>query len=86
MKRGEADGLRFVVIVVEDDGPRERSPGMMEKLPAAGVGRAVAGLVIPSGYSFNLDGVALTLPRARCSSRKSTPSSSRSRSRSASSW
>jgi aerobic C4-dicarboxylate transport protein len=35
---------------------------MMEKLPAAGVGRAVAGLVIPSGYSFNLDGVALTLP------------------------
>jgi aerobic C4-dicarboxylate transport protein len=35
---------------------------MMEKLPKAGVGRAVAGLVIPSGYSFNLDGVALTLP------------------------
>jgi len=37
-------------------------PGMMLKLPAAGVDRAVAGLVIPSGYSFNLDGVALTLP------------------------
>jgi aerobic C4-dicarboxylate transport protein len=34
----------------------------MEKLPAAGVARAVAGLVIPAGYSFNLDGVALTLP------------------------
>jgi aerobic C4-dicarboxylate transport protein len=35
---------------------------MMEKLSAAGAGRAVTGLVIPAGYSFNLDGVALTLP------------------------
>ncbi len=37
-------------------------PGMLRKLPLAGVPRAVAGLVIPAGYSFNLTGVAITLP------------------------
>jgi aerobic C4-dicarboxylate transport protein len=37
-------------------------PGMLRKLPLAGVPRAVTGLVIPAGYSFNLTGVAITLP------------------------
>jgi aerobic C4-dicarboxylate transport protein len=55
--------LRTELLVVLGTSSSETAiPGMMEKLPAAGVGRAVAGLVIPSGYSFNLDGVALTLP------------------------
>jgi aerobic C4-dicarboxylate transport protein len=55
--------LRTELLVVIGTSSSETAiPGMMEKLPAAGVGRAVAGLVIPSGYSFNLDGVALTLP------------------------
>jgi aerobic C4-dicarboxylate transport protein len=55
--------LRAELLVVLGTSSSETAiPGMMEKLPAAGVGRAVAGLVIPSGYSFNLDGVALTLP------------------------
>ena len=55
--------LRTELIVVIGTSSSETAiPGMMEKLAGAGVGRAVAGLVIPSGYSFNLDGVALTLP------------------------
>ena len=55
--------LRTELLVVLGTSSSETAiPGMMEKLPAAGVGRAVTGLVIPSGYSFNLDGVALTLP------------------------
>jgi aerobic C4-dicarboxylate transport protein len=55
--------LRTELLVVLGTSSSETAiPGMIEKLPAAGVERAVAGLVIPSGYSFNLDGVALTLP------------------------
>jgi aerobic C4-dicarboxylate transport protein len=55
--------LRTELLVVIGTSSSETAiPGMMERLPAAGVGRAVAGLVIPAGYSFNLDGVALTLP------------------------
>jgi len=34
-------------------------PRMLTKLEAAGVQRAVVGLVIPTGYSFNLDGTAI---------------------------
>ncbi|WP_315832920.1 cation:dicarboxylate symporter family transporter [Bradyrhizobium prioriisuperbiae] len=55
--------LRTELLVVLGTSSSETAiPGMMEKLPRAGVGQAVAGLVIPAGYSFNLDGVALTLP------------------------
>jgi len=34
-------------------------PRMLTKLEAAGAQRAVVGLVIPTGYSFNLDGTAI---------------------------
>ena len=55
--------LRTELLVVVGTSSSETAiPGMMEKLTAAGVGKSVAGLVIPAGYSFNLDGVALTLP------------------------
>jgi len=37
-------------------------PGMMEKLQVCGISRTALGLVIPTGYSFNMDGVAITLP------------------------
>jgi aerobic C4-dicarboxylate transport protein len=37
-------------------------PGMIEKLEKSGVSPTAVGLVIPTGYSFNLDGVAITLP------------------------
>lgn len=36
-------------------------PAIMEKLQAAGCSRSVVGLVIPTGFSFNLDGTAVYL-------------------------
>ena len=39
-------------------------PRMLEKLEAAGCERSIVGLVIPTGYSFNLDGTCLYLATA----------------------
>ena len=39
-------------------------PGLMRKLEYAGVKRSVVGLVVPTGYSFNLDGAAIYLSLA----------------------
>jgi aerobic C4-dicarboxylate transport protein len=39
-------------------------PRMIERLEAAGCSRSVAGLVIPMGYSFNLDGTSIYLTLA----------------------
>lgn len=39
-------------------------PGMMKKLQAMGCSRATVGLVIPTGYSFNLDGTNIYLTMA----------------------
>jgi aerobic C4-dicarboxylate transport protein len=39
-------------------------PRMMAKLEALGVGKSTVGLVIPAGYSFNLDGTAIYLTMA----------------------
>jgi len=36
-------------------------PAMMEKMEAFGCSRSVVGLVIPTGYSFNLDGTTIYL-------------------------
>ncbi|HVZ25715.1 MAG TPA: C4-dicarboxylate transporter DctA [Sediminibacterium sp.] len=36
-------------------------PNIMEKLEAAGCDRTVVGLIIPTGYSFNLDGTTIYL-------------------------
>jgi aerobic C4-dicarboxylate transport protein len=36
-------------------------PRLMEKLEELGVGRSIVGLVVPAGYSFNLDGTAIYL-------------------------
>jgi aerobic C4-dicarboxylate transport protein len=36
-------------------------PRMMEKLQGLGIQRSIVGLVIPAGYSFNLDGTAIYL-------------------------
>ena len=36
-------------------------PRLMEKLEALGVERSIVGVVIPAGYSFNLDGTAIYL-------------------------
>ena len=39
-------------------------PRMMTKLEALGAGRPIVGLVIPAGYSFNLDGTSIYLTMA----------------------
>lgn len=39
-------------------------PNIMEKLVAAGCDRSVVGLIIPTGYSFNLDGTTIYLSMA----------------------
>jgi aerobic C4-dicarboxylate transport protein len=39
-------------------------PTIMEKLQAAGCERSVVGLIIPTGYSFNLDGSTIYLSMA----------------------
>ncbi|GHD19893.1 C4-dicarboxylate transporter DctA [Nocardiopsis kunsanensis] len=39
-------------------------PRIMQKLSNAGCSRATTGLVVPTGYSFNLDGAAIYLPIA----------------------
>jgi aerobic C4-dicarboxylate transport protein len=39
-------------------------PRMMTKLEAAGAGKPIVGLVIPAGYSFNLDGTSIYLTMA----------------------
>jgi aerobic C4-dicarboxylate transport protein len=51
-----------MLVVIGTSSSETAIPGMLEKLPLAGVPRAIAGLVVPSGYSFNLTGVAITLP------------------------
>jgi aerobic C4-dicarboxylate transport protein len=39
-------------------------PRMMSKMETAGAGKSVVGLVIPTGYSFNLDGTSIYLTMA----------------------
>ncbi len=39
-------------------------PGLMRKMEYAGVSRPTVGLVVPTGYSFNLDGAAIYLSLA----------------------
>ena len=39
-------------------------PGLMKKMELAGCPRAVVGLVVPAGYSFNLDGTCIYLTLA----------------------
>jgi aerobic C4-dicarboxylate transport protein len=51
-----------LVMVIATSSSEVAMPGMMEKLQKAGVSPTAVGLVIPTGYSFNLDGVAITLP------------------------
>jgi aerobic C4-dicarboxylate transport protein len=39
-------------------------PSMMEKMEAYGCSKSVVGLVIPTGYSFNLDGTTIYMSMA----------------------
>ena len=50
-----------IFIVYGTSSSESALPLLMEKLEALGVGRSVVGLVVPAGYSFNLDGTAIYL-------------------------
>lgn len=60
--------LRFMreelLIVLGTSSSESALPGLMEKLERVGCARSVVGVVIPSGYSFNLDGTCIYLTLA----------------------
>lgn len=53
-----------IVIVWGTSSSESALPSMMEKLEKFGCSRSVVGLVIPAGYSFNLDGTTIYLSMA----------------------
>ncbi|MBC7541548.1 MAG: dicarboxylate/amino acid:cation symporter [Candidatus Sericytochromatia bacterium] len=53
-----------LLIVLGTSSSESVLPGMMTKLETLGVHKSVVGLVIPTGYSFNLDGTAIYLTMA----------------------
>jgi len=60
--------VRYIVdelfIVLGTSSSESVLPRMMGKLEAAGASKPVVGLVVPAGYSFNLDGTAIYLTMA----------------------
>ncbi|GAA0536226.1 C4-dicarboxylate transporter DctA [Chitinophaga japonensis] len=60
--------LKFVrneiLLVLGTSSSESALPGMMERLEQLGCSRSVVGLVIPAGYSFNLDGTSIYLSMA----------------------
>jgi aerobic C4-dicarboxylate transport protein len=53
-----------LLIVLGTSSSETALPGVMEKLESAGCARSTVGIVIPSGYSFNLDGTCIYLTMA----------------------
>lgn len=53
-----------LLIVLGTSSSESVLPRMMTKMEQAGVSRSVVGLVMPTGYSFNLDGTAIYLTMA----------------------
>ncbi len=53
-----------ILIVLGTSSSEAALPGIMEKLEKAGCSRSVVGLVVPTGYSFNLDGTSIYLTMA----------------------
>ena len=53
-----------ILLVLGTSSSESALPRMIEKMRRAGCGREVAGLVIPAGYSFNLDGTSIYLSMA----------------------
>jgi aerobic C4-dicarboxylate transport protein len=50
-----------ILIVLGTSSSEAALPSLMEKLESVGCERSVVGLVVPAGYSFNLDGTAIYL-------------------------
>lgn len=59
------DYLKFIrheiLLVLGTSSSESALPGIMERLEQYGCSRSVVGLVIPAGYSFNLDGTSIYL-------------------------
>jgi aerobic C4-dicarboxylate transport protein len=53
-----------LLIVLGTSSSESALPGLMAKLERAGCGPTVVGLVVPTGYSFNLDGTSIYLTLA----------------------
>jgi aerobic C4-dicarboxylate transport protein len=53
-----------ILIVLGTSSSEAALPGMMTKLERYGCARPVVGLVVPTGYSFNLDGTSIYLSMA----------------------
>ena len=53
-----------LLIVLGTSSSESALPGLMEKLEKLGCSREVVGLVVPAGYSFNLDGTSIYLSMA----------------------
>ncbi len=60
--------LRYIkeelLIVLGTSSSEAALPGLMIKLENAGCSRSITGLVVPTGYSFNLDGTSIYLTMA----------------------
>jgi aerobic C4-dicarboxylate transport protein len=60
--------LRYIreelLIVLGTSSSEAALPGLMDKLKKAGCSEPVVGLVVPTGYSFNLDGTSIYLTMA----------------------
>jgi aerobic C4-dicarboxylate transport protein len=55
--------LRLEVGLTLSTGSSESAlPGILDKLPRLGISRQTVGLVVPTGYAFNLDGTSLYMP------------------------
>jgi aerobic C4-dicarboxylate transport protein len=53
-----------ILVVLGTSSSEAALPGLMEKMEKMGCSRSVVGLVIPTGYSFNLDGTSIYLTMA----------------------
>lgn len=53
-----------LLIVLGTSSSESALPGLIEKMDQAGCSKSVVGLVIPTGYSFNLDGTSIYLTMA----------------------
>ncbi|WP_143884482.1 dicarboxylate/amino acid:cation symporter [Chryseobacterium binzhouense] len=53
-----------LLLVLGTSSSESALPGVMEKLEKAGCSRAIVGLVVPTGYSFNLDGTNIYMTLA----------------------
>jgi aerobic C4-dicarboxylate transport protein len=60
--------IRYVkeelLLVLGTSSSESALPGLMEKMERIGCARPVVGIVVPSGYSFNLDGTCIYLTLA----------------------